>query len=146
MSSPNSYTQSLTSSVLKTPIHTTLGINLTSQSLSSTPTAKIQFTTGAIHLTPSNTVHGGISSLLIDTACFLAVIPSLSEGESVATIASSFQILDAVPGEGRLYEVEGRVVRRGTKVVFCEGDVRCEGRLIAKGNLTKVVMREKSKL
>jgi acyl-coenzyme A thioesterase PaaI-like protein len=51
-----------------------------------------------------------------------------------------------VPGEGRLYEIEGRVVRRGRKVVFCEGDVRCECRLIAKGNLTKVVMREKSKL
>jgi len=51
-----------------------------------------------------------------------------------------------VPGEGRLYEVEGRVVRRGRTVVFCEGDVTCEGRLIAKGNLTKVVMREKSKL
>lgn len=51
-----------------------------------------------------------------------------------------------MPGEGRLYEVEGQVVRRGRKVVFCEGDVRCEGRLIAKGNLTKVVMREKSKL
>ncbi len=144
--SSDSYTQSLNSSVLKTPIHTSLGINLTSQALSPIPTAKIQFTTTAIHLTPSNTVHGGISSLLIDTACFLAVIPSLSEGESVATIASSFQILDAVPGDGRLYEVEGRVVRRGRNVVFCEGDVKCEGRWIAKGNLTKVVMREKSKL
>ena len=51
-----------------------------------------------------------------------------------------------VPGEGKAYEVEGRVVRRGKKVVFCEGEVRCEGRLIAKGNLTKVVTKEKSKL
>ena len=84
MSSPNSYTQSLTSSVLKTPIHTTLGINLTSQSLSPTPTAKIQFTTTAIHLTPSNTVHGGISSLLIDTACFLnRTVITLSEARTV---------------------------------------------------------------
>jgi hypothetical protein len=28
-------------------------------------------------------------------------------------------------------------VRRGRKVVFCEGDVMCEGNLIAKANLTK---------
>lgn len=91
-------------------------------------------------------MHGGISSLLIDSACFLAIIPILSDGESAATIASSFQVLDVVPGEGKAYEVEGRVVRRGKKVVFCEGEVRCEGRLIAKGNLTKVVTKEKSKL
>jgi acyl-coenzyme A thioesterase PaaI-like protein len=51
-----------------------------------------------------------------------------------------------MPGEGKVYEVEGRVVRRGKKVVFCEGDVRCEGKLIAKGNLTKVVTWVRSKL
>jgi uncharacterized protein (TIGR00369 family) len=145
---PSSYTRNLTYSVNTTPIHTTLGVKLVSQSLSPTgiPTAKLQFTSSSIHLTPTRTVHGGISSLLIDSACFLAIIPTLSDGESAATIASSFQVLDAVPDEGKLYEVEGRVVRRGKKVVFCEGEVRCGERLIAKGNLTKLVTKEKSKL
>jgi uncharacterized protein (TIGR00369 family) len=138
-----SYTKNLTCSDLATPIHTTLGLTLKSQFNN---LAILNFTTAPIHLTPANTVHGGISSLLIDSACFLAVIPSLKEGESVATIVSSFQILDAVPGEGKVYEVEGRVVRRGKKVVFCEGNVRCEGKLVAKGNLTKVVIWERSKL
>ncbi len=56
-----------------------------------------------------------------------------------ATIASSFQILDAVQGEGKKYEVEGKVVRRGKSIAFCEGEVRCEGRVIAKGTLTKKI-------
>jgi len=71
----------------------------------------------------------------------LAVIPTLSEGQSTATIASSFQILNAVEGVGKKYEVEGRVVRLGRKVVFCEGEVRCQGVLIAKGSLTKMIMQ-----
>jgi len=94
-------------------------------------------------------VHGGISSLIIDTACGLAVIPTLEAGEGTATVASSFQILGSVKGEGKKYEVEARMVKRGRSVVFCEGEVRCEGMMIAKGSLTKIVTEKegaKSKL
>jgi len=31
-------------------------------------------------------------------------------------------------------------VRRGRKVVFCEGEVRCEDVLIARGSMTKMVI------
>lgn len=67
------------------------GAILISQSTnpSGQPTALLNFTTTSLHLTPNNTVHGGVSSLLIDGACFVAVIPTLSDGQGTATIASS---------------------------------------------------------
>jgi acyl-coenzyme A thioesterase PaaI-like protein len=58
-------------------------------------------------------LHGGISTLVIDAACFLAVIPTLSHGQFPATTTSSFQIINAGPGTGEHYEVERRLVRRG---------------------------------
>lgn len=139
----SSYTTNLTKSVTSASIHKALGITLISQTSSPQPTALLDFTTSSLHLTPNNTVHGGISSLAIDGACFLALIPTLEDGEGAATIASSFQILGAVVGEGKKYEVEGRVIRRGKRIAFCEGDVRCEGKIIAKGSLTKVVTSPK---
>lgn len=91
----------------------------------------------------SGTVHGGISSLIIDSACFLAVIPTLEPGQGTATVASSFQILGSVAGVGKKYEVVARMKKRGKSVAFCEGEVMCEGKLIAKGNLTKIITEEK---
>ena len=91
-------------------------------------------------------MHGGISSLIIDAACFLAVIPTLEVGQGTATVASSFQILGSVRGEGKKYEVEARMVKRGRSVVFCEGEVKCEGVLIARGNLTKIVTGGKNEV
>lgn len=138
-----SYSEKLTQDVLQAPIHQTLGLKLTSQSSTPTPTAFCNFTTTSIHLTPLNTVHGGISSLLIDSACHLALIPTLSDGQSSATLASSFQILSSVPGEGKLYEVVGKVKRKGKSIAFCEGEVSYEGRVIASGTLTKMIVKAK---
>ena len=130
----------LTADVTNVSIHRHLSLNLLSQtSLNGVPTAKLEFTSTPKHLVTSGSVHGGISSLIIDAACFLAVIPTLEAGQGTATVASSFQILGSVTGEGKKYEVEARMVKRGKRVVFCEGEVRCEGMLIAKGNLTKII-------
>ncbi|KAH7321886.1 HotDog domain-containing protein [Rhexocercosporidium sp. MPI-PUGE-AT-0058] len=134
-----SYTEILTQTVTTLPIHVSLGLSLISQAASPQPTALLTFTSAPIHLTNAQTVHGGISTLLIDAACYSALIPTLSEGQTAATVASSFQMLDAVPGEGKIYEIEGRVVRRGKSIAFCEGEVRCEGKVIARGSLTKVI-------
>lgn len=88
--------------------------------------------------------------MIIDSTCFLAVIPTLDPGQGTATVASSFQILGAVIGVGKKYEVVARMVKRGKSVVFCEGEVTCEGKLIARGSLTKIITEmekeEKSKL
>ncbi|PVH71523.1 hypothetical protein DL98DRAFT_577322 [Cadophora sp. DSE1049] len=121
-----SWAQALTQSATSLPIHAALGLNLISQTSSPQPTAVHTFTSAPIHLTPSQTLHGGIASLMIDAAGYEALIPTLSEGQTAVTIASAFQILDAVPGLGKVYEVEGRVVRRGKRTAFCEGEVNID--------------------
>jgi acyl-coenzyme A thioesterase PaaI-like protein len=117
------YANALTQTVISLPIHQTLGLSLVSQSQTPVPTAFLEFTTQQLHLTSARTVHGGITQLAIDAACFLAVIPILSVGQGAIIIASSFRMLNAVPGLGKRYEVEGKVVRRGKAIVFCEGEV-----------------------
>jgi acyl-coenzyme A thioesterase PaaI-like protein len=77
----STYTKDLTQTVTSVPIHKALGMVLLSQIVSPQPTANLEFTTTSLHLTPNKTVHGGISSLAIDGACFLALIPTLSEGQ-----------------------------------------------------------------
>jgi len=138
----SSYTQSLTQMVLTAPIHAHLNLHLASQHQtppSNAPTAHTTFTTGPQHLVTTGSVHGGVSSLLLDTTCYLALIPSLFEGQAAATVASSFQILDFVIGEGKVYEVEARMIRRGKRLAFCEGEVKCEGKVVVRGSLTKVI-------
>lgn len=34
-------------------------------------------------------------------------------------------------------------MRRGKSVAFCEGDIRCEGKIIARGSLTKIITSSK---
>lgn len=55
-----------------------------------------------------------------------------------------------MPGEGNVYEIEGRVTRRGKTVAFCEGEVRCKGKVVAKGSVTKTIIepriQEKSRI
>lgn len=48
-----------------------------------------------------------------------------------------------MPGEGKKYEVDGRLIKRGKSNTLCEGDVKCEGVLIAKGSLTKMITSPK---
>lgn len=130
----------LTAEVANVSIQKHLSVTLLSQTTDGgIPTARCEFISSPRHLVSTGSVHGGISSLVMDSACFLAVIPTLDPGQGTATVASSFQILGSVVGVGKKYEVVARMVKRGKSVVFCEGEVVCEGKLIAKGSLTKII-------
>ena len=109
---------------------------------SATPTAHATVTTVSHHLTPRNpaSLHGGITTSILDSVCLFAVTPTLHPGEESVTIASSFQLIGAVVGEGKVVELEGKVLRRGAKLAFCESIAKCEGKIIAKGMLTKSII------
>ena len=73
-------------------------------------------------------VQGGLYTALADEAIVLAIYQTLAEGETIATIAESTSFLRGVNG-GTLRAV-GRVVKRGRRVIFGEGQVYDgEGRL-----------------
>ncbi len=73
--------------------------------------------------------HGGLLMTMLDIAMGHAARDAVDGAASFATI--DLQIAFLHPGSGRL-KAEGRVLRPGKSVVFCEGDVRdAEGTLVA---------------
>lgn len=74
--------------------------------------------------------HGGLLMTMLDVAMGHAVKDAIEGASSFATI--DLQVAFMRPGTGRL-TAEGRVLRPGKSIVFCEGDVRDgEGALVAK--------------
>ncbi len=66
-------------------------------------------------------LQGGMLVALADEAMALAVYTCLSEGEGIATISESTSFIKGVR-EGMVF-AEGRVIRKGRRVAFCEGEV-----------------------
>jgi len=66
-------------------------------------------------------LQGGMLVALADEAMALAVYLHLSDGEGIATISESTSFIKGVR-DGVVY-AEGRVIRKGRRVAFCEGDI-----------------------
>ena len=85
--------------------------------------------------------HGGVVTALLDVALATAAHTSFDEGEGVVTLNLSVSFLSA--GRGALV-AEGRLLRGGRSVAFCEGEVRSEeGEVVAKGVGTFKLRRRK---
>lgn len=69
-------------------------------------------------------LQGGLLVALADEAMALAIYTQLVDGEGIATISESTSFLKGVR-EGVVF-AEGRVIRKGRRVAFCEGDVWTE--------------------
>lgn len=74
--------------------------------------------------------HGGAILTLLDIALGSAARTTVGVPVMTIDIQASF----LAPGKGTLY-AEGRVVKQGRSIVFCEGDVKDEnGELLAKAS------------
>lgn len=67
-------------------------------------------------------MQGGIFTAMADEAMALALYTVLSPGEQIATISETTSFLRGARDE--LLVATGRVVRKGRRVAFTEGDVR----------------------
>jgi uncharacterized protein (TIGR00369 family) len=111
--------------------------------LESTQTgARLRLVTGPEHANNFGIVHGGVTCTLLDIAMGSAARRSLAAPVMTLDIKVSF----IAPGAGTLI-AEGRVIRSGRSVIFCEGEVKTEaGDLVAKGSgLFKPVARNDSR-
>jgi uncharacterized protein (TIGR00369 family) len=73
--------------------------------------------------------HGGLLMTMLDLALGHAALAAVEGATSFATIGLQTSFLQ--PGAGRI-TAEGRVLRAGRSIVFCEGDVRdADGSLLA---------------
>jgi uncharacterized protein (TIGR00369 family) len=66
-------------------------------------------------------LQGGLLVALADEAMALAVYSQLAEGEGIATISESTSFIKGIR-DGIIY-AEGRVIRKGRRVAFCESEV-----------------------
>ncbi len=69
-------------------------------------------------------LQGGIFTALTDEAMALAIYPMLSPHEGIATISESTSFIKGIQ-DGFLI-AEGRVIKKGRRVTFAEGDVRVD--------------------
>lgn len=75
--------------------------------------------------------HGGVVMALLDCAMAFAARSTVPGAGGVVTVDMAVNFVRA--GRGRL-GAEGRVLRNGGSLIFCEGEVRdAEGALVAKG-------------
>ena len=82
------------------------------------------------HLNNIGMAHGGVTCTLLD----IAMGSSARRRADLPVMTLDMQTSFIQPGRGVLVG-EGRVVRAGRSVIFCEGEVRTEnGELIAKGS------------
>ena len=69
-------------------------------------------------------LQGGMFTALGDEAMALALYPVLSRNEGIATISESTSFIKGAR-EGVLI-AEGRVIKKGRRIAFAEGDVRAD--------------------
>ena len=69
-------------------------------------------------------LQGGMLAALADEAMALALYPLLAKDEGIATISESTSFIKGV--RQGIILAEGRVIRKGRRVAFMEGDVRMD--------------------
>jgi uncharacterized protein (TIGR00369 family) len=123
--------------VLAVPLHQHLGVHLLDDA---EPAAGLRLTVGPAAVNNTGVLHGGVLPMLLDVACYLAVLPQLGDGENAVTHATTATLIRPVERDA-VVEVRGRVLRRGRSLVFCSAEATVEGRIVAAGQVTKSVVR-----
>lgn len=87
------------------------------------------------HLNRGGSIHGGVLSTLIDTACGFAATYCAQEGHARRVVTLSLTVnYTGIARHGRIRAI-ARTKGGGAKIVFCEADVLDEdGRVLAFGN------------
>jgi uncharacterized protein (TIGR00369 family) len=102
--------------------------------------AVVTLATGSQHANPMGTLHGGILCDIADAAMGIAFASTLAPDESFTTIELKINFFRPVCKA--LLKAEGKVVRRGSTVVYLECEITDENaRLVAKAASTCMVLR-----
>ncbi len=123
--------------VLDIPLHRFLGMQLRDPA---DPSAGIWFPVAEPAQNQAAVLHGGVVYTLLDVAGFLALLPSLGDGEHAVTHDLSVSLLRPV-GAGKRVDVTGSVLRRGRAVAFLRAEASVDGVVVAAAQVTKSVVR-----
>lgn len=93
------------------------------------------------HYNPMGVVHGGILSMILDSAMGCAVYSTLPPGVSYTTVDLHVTFVRPVTAESGQLRAEGRALHTGNRVATSEGRlVDATGRLVAHGVETCFVL------
>ena len=123
--------------VLDIPLHRFLGMELRDPAA---PSTGIWFPVAGPAQNQAGVLHGGVVYTLLDVACFLALLPQLSDQEHAVTHDVTVSLLRPVAA-GRRVDVVGSVLRRGRTVAFLRAEATVDGEVVAAAQLTKSVVR-----
>jgi uncharacterized protein (TIGR00369 family) len=83
--------------------------------------------------------HGGVVTTLLDTACYLALLPQLADDEHAVTHDLTVSLIRPVPADARV-DVIGSVLRRGRAVAFLRAEATVDGAVVAAAQVTLSVV------
>lgn len=86
------------------------------------------------HFNPFATVHGGILSIVLDSAMTAAVLSTLRIGLTCSTLEMKVNFVRPVAGTAGVLRAEGKVIYTGSRIATAEGKVLdAQGKLYAHG-------------
>lgn len=92
------------------------------------------------HGNTRGTVHGGLAAAMIDTATGAAVITTLEDGESTATVDLNVKYVRPVAADGGPIACEATVIHRGRRIATIDARITdADGRLLGHGSATMIV-------
>lgn len=124
--------------VLALPLHRLLELHLVDPD---DPAAGVALEVGEHSVNPAGVLHGGLVPLLLDVACFLAVLPRLPGGSTAVTVSTTASLLAPV-ARGATVHVRGEVTRLGRSLVYCTASAHDvdRDRVSATGQVVKAVV------
>jgi uncharacterized protein (TIGR00369 family) len=88
-----------------------------------------------------DTVHGGWTAAILDTAMALAALSQLGADQTFTTIDIRINYLRGITLETGEVRAEGRVIHGGRRLAYCEADLRDRaGKLLAHGTGTCLIL------
>jgi uncharacterized protein (TIGR00369 family) len=120
------------------PMEDTLGIALVeigegSAAFAGTPAPHI--------LNPMGIAHGGYAASLLDSACGIAVLTTLAEGQRFSTLELKVAYHKAITPETGPVRAEGSVLTRGRRIAYSEARlVDSKGHLLASATSTLMIL------
>lgn len=122
--------------VVSIPLHKALGVRLVDPER---PAAGIEIDVGDLVRNPSGVLHGGVVPMLLDVACYLAVMDELESGTHAVTVNVTASLLSSVPA-GETVRFVGHLDRRGRSLVFLTAQALHGDRVVATGQLVKSIV------
>ncbi|HVV13176.1 PaaI family thioesterase [Amycolatopsis sp.] len=124
------------SQALAVPLQAEVGVRLLDES---DPPAGVWFTVDGLAYNGFGGVHAAALQTALEVAAYLALLPQLTVDEHAITHALSTQLIAGAP-VGERVEARGTLDRRGKRTAFLSVVASCDGRTVARGQLTKSVV------